>query len=424
MKLLVMILLTTSLCFSQERTIREGEPNAIDAYDSIEGTVQYVKKSIDPYVDIWKAKRQSFLNNPNREPGPIVVQKWEFQHAAMGIPTFFQQPIALTPEDLIAGEVDVAIMGAGIDQGTGMRGAVYGPQKARASAIYVPGSRLSMVPHLGTGINPFKELNVVDYGDAPLDMFSIERSIQPIADMVEEIAQTGTIPFIVGGDHTLMYPDVVGLSRVYGKGKIGVIHFDSHYDAETHMLGHLISHGQPVARLIEEGWVSGKNFVQVGLRGYFPSEEEFEKIRHWGLRYHTMAEVEVKGWDYVLEKALAEAMDGCDYLFISLDIDVLDPVYAPGTGTPEPAGLTTRELFPLLRRLTAEKNVVGMEIVEFNPIVDPTYLTAQTVNRCMREMLVGIALKKKGITKKDYHSEIQTNTGEYSDGWEKSKKNN
>jgi arginase family enzyme len=103
-----------------------------------------------------------------------------------------------------------------------------------------------------------------------------------------------------------------------------------------------------------------------------------------------------------MERAITEAAEGTDYLFLSLDIDVLDPAYAPGTGTPEPNGLTPRELFPLLRRLGAETNLVGMELVEVNPLVDPTYVTPLVANRCAREILTGIAMRKNGITEPHY----------------------
>ena len=111
-----------------------------------------------------------------------------------------------------------------------------------------------------------------------------------------------------------------------------------------------------------------------------------------------MSEVEKYGWDRVMERAITEAAEGTDYLYISLDIDVLDPAYAPGTGTPEPNGLTPRELFPLLRRLGAETNVIGVEMVELNPLVDPTYVTPLVANRCVREILTGVAMRKIGKT--------------------------
>ena len=160
----------------------------------------------------------------------------------------------------------------------------------------------------------------------------------------------------------------------------------------------MISHGQPVYRLIEEGHVPGRNFIQVGLRGYYPNAESFEWMREQGFRYHTMAEVERRGWEPVMEDIIREANDGPEYIFISFDIDVMDPAYMPGTGTPEPNGLTPRETFPLIRRLCAESNVVGFELVELLPYRVPGYETVLNSERIVRECLIGIAMRKKGIT--------------------------
>jgi agmatinase len=140
----------------------------------------------------------------------------------------------------------------------------------------------------------------------------------------------------------------------------------------------------------------------VGLRGYVPDDEDLGWMRDQGFRYHFMAEVEKYGWERVVERAITEASEGTDYLFISLGIDVLDPAHASGTGTPEPNGLTPRELLPLLRRLGAETNLVGMELVELNPLVDPTYVTPLVANRCVREILTGVAMRRKGITEPNY----------------------
>ncbi len=175
---------------------------------------------------------------------------------------------------------------------------------------------------------------------------------------------------------------------------MGIVHFDAHYDAGAGGT-HLLSHGQPVRRLFNEKLVPGKNFIQIGLRGYWPGKEGFEWMQENGLRYHTMAEIELKGWDHVMKRAMNEALDGPEYIFISFDVDVLDPAYMPGTGTPEPGGLTTREVFPIVRRLCAEKNVVGFELVEMNPLVDPGYTSAQNADRILRECLTGIAMRNR-----------------------------
>ena len=359
----------------------------------------------DPAYNVWQTTREDLMKG--REPGPINIQRFPGGPGWAGIPTFFKLPIALTPEDLKAGNVDVAIIGAYTDMGAGGRGAAWGPMAFRASPSTVGWGKFAM-DHMLTLVNPFEELIMVDYGDAPVDFLSTERSMPAIREFIRQVAAvkrkdgTNVIPIIIGGDHSLMYPDVAGLADVYGKGNVGVIHFDAHYDATKRMFGHLISHGQPVYRLIEEGHVPGKNFIQVGLRGYYPNKESFEWMRKQGFRYHTMAEIEKRGWKDVMEDIIREAKDGPEYLFISFDIDVMDPAYMPGTGTPEPNGLTPRETFPLIRRLCAESNVVGFELVELLPYRVSGYETVLNSERIVRECLVGITLRKKGITDKAY----------------------
>ena len=322
----------------------------------------------DPAYNLWQTAREGLMKG--REPGPINIQRFP--------------------------------------GGPGWAG---GPMAFRASPSTVGWGAFAM-DHMLTLVNPFEELIMVDYGDAPVDMLSTERSMHAIREFIRQVAAvkrkdgTNVIPIIIGGDHSLMYSDVAGLADVYGKGNVGVIHFDAHYDASKRMFGHLISHGQPVYRLIEEGHVPGKNFIQVGLRGYYPNKESFEWMRQQGFRYHTMAEVEKRGWKDVMEDIISEAKDGPEHLFISFDIDVMDPAYMPGTGTPEPNGLTPRETFPLIRRLCAESNVVGFELVELLPYRVSGYETVLNSERIVRECLVGITLRKKGITDESYFAPL------------------
>jgi agmatinase len=370
----------------------------------------------DPTYNAWQTLRD-FSKDRKREPGPINIQKYDWGMSWFGIPTFFHLPVALTPDDLRAGKVEVAIMGGYTDMGSGMRGAAHGPNAFRNSEVY-GGWGVIDTPNMQVMVDPFKQLTVVDFGDAPVDLMSTERSIHAIRKFVRSAVEVEyapgkhVIPIIIGGDHSLMYPDVAALVDVYGKGNVGVIHFDAHYDAGKYAYGHLITHGMPVYRLIEEGLVPGKNFIQVGLRGYYPDKESFEWMRKNNFRYHTMAEVEKRGWDAVMEDVIREANEGPEYLFISFDIDVLDPAFVPGTGTPEPGGITPREAFPIVRRLCAESNVVGFELVELNPLVDPTYVSAMNANRIVRECLTGMAMRKMGLTDKHYLSPLSTDHGQ------------
>jgi len=404
------------------KRFRDKSPEDIEAYIDAMIRVQELML-FDPETDMasiplntddrgfngWKTLRPQAFDTP-REAGPINVNRYLRAGPKQGIPTFFNLPVALTPEDLVAGEVDVAIMGIGLDTGTGYRGAAYGPRALRTGTIY-GGTGMVNLPHMHTMVSPFNELTIVDYGDIAVDGLSLERSLEHIRTMVREVAAAGSIPMIVGGDHSLMYPDVAGVVDVYGAGKVGVIHFDAHYDAGVGQ-PHLLSHGQPVRRLFNEEIVPGKNFIQVGLRGYWPGQSGFEWMQEQGLRYHPMAEIELKGWDAVMERVFKEAMeDGPEHIFISFDVDVLDPAYMPGTGTPEPGGLTTREVFPIVRGLCASKHIVGFELVELNPLVDPGYTTAQNSNRILQECLTGIAMRKKGITDPMYLSPLTTEHG-------------
>jgi formimidoylglutamase len=368
----------------------------------------------DPSYDLWKTRRDDLTKG--REPGPINVQRYGFGAGYQGIPTFFRTPVALVPADLKAGDVDVAFIGAYTDMGGGQRGASRGPAALRASAAEYVGWGAGSMDHMHTLVNPFTDLNIVDYGDAPVDPFSTPRSNEAIREVVREAAAVKkkngkhVIPFIIGGDHSLTYPNVAAIADVYGKGKVGVIHFDAHYDA-TYMLGHLATHGTWVKQLIDEGHVPGENYIQVGLRGYYPDKKSFEWMRKQKFRYHTMAEVEKRGWDDVMEDIIKEANDGPEYIYISFDIDAIDPAFMSGTGTPEPGGLTTREAFPLMRRLCAEANVVGVDVVELAPERDPGYTTVHNTNRLVRECLVGLALRKKGIKEKHYLAPLTVDDG-------------
>lgn len=268
---------------------------------------------------------------------------------------------------------------------------------------YVPWGKLAHIYSESVLVNPLNEMTVVDYGDAPVDFLSTEKTIVAVYDLVKEIAETGTKPFIVVGDHSLMYPDVAALAAVYGKGKIGVIHFDAHIDAEPGGAGHYLTHGSPVRLLIEEGHVHGKNFVQIGLRGWLIGPEMLEWMREHKVRYHFMTEINAKGWEAVMKQALEEALDGPDKLFISFDLDAFDPAFAPGAGTPEPGGFSPREIFPILRALAIQNEIVGMDLVEINPLVDSGYQTTALVGqRVMREVLAGMTLRKQGIRDPNY----------------------
>lgn len=351
--------------------------------------------------DIWKQKVPRDVNPP-RQPGPMHLQRYVGTPAYAGIATFLGLPFCMTPEDLKAGKVDVAILGAPVDMSLGQRGAAFGPRAIRADERVLPNVP-AVLQNPDTRIKPFEVLNVVDYGDAAVDPFSIENSVGPIRELVREVAAAGTIPFVLGGDHSILWPNAAAVADVHGAGNVGVIHLDTHVDCGNQTMGHLVTHGTPIRRLIEDEHIPARNFVQIGLHSFVvPDDELLAWMRKRGMRSHHMAEINRIGFEAVLEKAIAEALDGPKHLYISLDIDVLDPAFAPGTGTPEPGGLTPRELLPAIRRLCHETPVVGFEVVEVAPHLDPGYTTAMYARRAILEALTGIAQRKLGIGEKNY----------------------
>ncbi|MEM7537151.1 MAG: agmatinase family protein [Chloroflexota bacterium] len=352
-------------------------------------------------TDDWRSDRD-YSTLPRREPGPIEINRKANTMVFSGFGSFMGVPICLSQEDLTAGNVDAAIIGAPIDMGTAMRGAAYGPRYIRMDERIL-GNSPAHLQNPDTRIKPFEVLNVADYGDAAVNPLDYEGSLEEVRKTVREVTETGAIPIVLGGDHGILWPDAAAVADVYGPGKVGVIHFDKHADCANTLFGHLISHGTPIRRLIDDEHIPAKNFVQIGLYSYvMPDDELFDWMNAQGMRSHYLAEIDRLGFSTVLDKAIEEALDGPEYIFLSLDIDVLDPAFAPGTGTPEAGGLTPRELLPAIRRICHETPVIGMEVVEVAPFLDPGYTTAMYARRAILEALTGIAQRKLGLPTPNY----------------------
>lgn len=312
-----------------------------------------------------------------------------------GPATFAQRPMLTEPGELDRWRPDVAIVGAPWDDSTTFRpGARFGPRALRALA-YGPGSF-----HLDLGIEIFEALEVVDYGDAHCPHGRVEASHAAIRARVGEVASRGIFPVILGGDHSITWPAATAVADTCGWGRLGVVHFDAHADTAESIDGNLASHGTPMRRLIESGAVRGPNFVQVGLRGYWPPADVFAWMREQGMRYHLMQEVWERGLPAVIADAVEEAMDGCDAVYLSVDIDVLDPGFAPGTGTPEPGGLAPVDLLRAIRRLAIEVPLVAMDVVEVAPAYDWAEMTVNNAHRMVLELLAGLAVRRGAPTTK------------------------
>jgi agmatinase len=309
----------------------------------------------------------------------------------VGPTTFMNLPWMTDPIQIFARAVDVAIIGAPFDDAVSHRsGARFGPRAIR-EAQYTSGS----INSLQLGIEPFEILTVVDAGDANIVPAWIERGHAMIYRKVHDVAAAGAIPMVLGGDHSITWPSATAIADVRRPGKIGIVHFDAHADTANDDWGVLAGHGTPMRRLVESGAVLGKNFVQVGLRGYWPPVEVFEWMEEQGLRYHFMKEIEERGADAVVDDAIAEALDGPDAIYLSVDIDVVDPGIAPGTGTPEPGGLMSRELLRAIRRIVAAVDLAGMDIVEVSPPYDHAEQTSMIANRAALEAISALAVKRR-----------------------------
>ena len=289
---------------------------------------------------------------------------------------------------------DVVIVGAPFDGGTSHRpGTRFGPQAIRSTDYLAhDGSR----PHLALRVDALKDLRVLDAGDVEMPPGHIERSLDALTEAVATVARSGAIPVVLGGDHSITRADVTGVARTYGNGRVSVLHFDAHADTGDVEFGSLYGHGQPMRRLIESGAARGDRFLQIGLRGYWPGPETLDWMARQRMRSYEMSEIVARGLSGCLDEAFGIATDDCDGVFLSVDIDVADPAHAPGTGTPEPGGLTARELLDSVRRSCLVLPVVGVDVVEVSPPYDHADITAALANRVVLEALSGIAARRRG----------------------------
>jgi agmatinase len=305
--------------------------------------------------------------------------------------TFQKVPLALEAEELAG--ADVVIIGAPMDDMVTHRpGTRFGPREIR---IAMDGGGPPQSWHMDLGTDPFADLAIVDHGDASVVPGDARASHEAIRAAVERVLSMGAIPVVLGGDHSIALPDISAVAAHHPHGAVAVVHFDTHADTAEELWGTELSHGCPFRHLVARGDIPGHRLVQIGLRGGWPFREEFEWMRAAGLSWHRMEEVIERGIDDVIDSVLAEISDA-DGLFLSVDVDVLDPAFAPGTGTPEPGGMTTRELLRAIRRLTVAKGIVGLEVVEVCPPYDNASITAMAAHRVVIEALSGLAVHRSG----------------------------
>lgn len=298
----------------------------------------------------------------------------------MGIPSFMRLPVTRQLEG-----IDVAIMGVPFDSGTSYRsGTRFGPRKIREASLMIWGHNPTL------DVTPLKKLTVVDYGDVSVIPTSIEHTMTAITKTAGEILETGTTLITLGGDHSIALP----LLRAHAKkhGPVSLVHIDAHIDTwEAEFEAVPYSHGTPFRHALQEGLIREGEYMQIGIRGPVSGENDYEDARQLGARIVTIHEVMEKGVGEIL-KEVHERMKGPVY--VTVDIDSVDPAYAPGTGTPEVGGLTSYQLLQLVRGLHG-LDLVGFDLVEVSPPFDHGDITAILASNIAFEYLSLLALKNK-----------------------------
>jgi len=306
-----------------------------------------------------------------------------------GPSTFARLPLVRTLD-----EVDVAVIGVPFDTGVTYRvGGRFGPNAVRAASVMLRPYNANL------DIKPFDHLSCVDYGDVAIVPGYIERSYDAIEREVAPIVEAGIVPILVGGDHACTLPH---LRATRSRGPVAVIDFDAHTDAWDSYFGERYNHGTWMRRAIEEGLVDTAHSIEIGLRGpLYDSGDWTDLEADLGLAYLTTEDVLAKG----VAATSAVIRDRIDNrpAFITFDIDVVDPAFAPGTGTPEPGGLSSHDALAIVRSLTGI-DFVGFDVVEVIPAYDPASQTAFVAASLIYEMLSLLAVRRLEMSGPDRRS--------------------
>ena len=316
---------------------------------------------------------------PRVNTGKIVGQVDATQMPRYGgIATF-----AHLPQISEVTDVDVAIVGVPFDTGVSYRpGARFGPNHVRES------SRLLRPFNPAVNVSPFATQQVVDAGDISANPFDIEEAISSIHKSYDQLSERAKKIVTIGGDHTITLPILRSLKAKHGP--ISVVHFDAHLDTWDSYFGADYTHGTTFRRASEEGILDPEGCMHIGIRGPLYAAKDLTDDKALGFQIFSSVEFQDLGVNAAIEKMKARV--GNRPVYISIDIDVLDPAHAPGTGTPEAGGLTSRELLSVLRA-TAGMNVIGADIVEVAPAYDHAQITGIAASHVMYELISAFAAK-------------------------------
>lgn len=286
-----------------------------------------------------------------------------------------------------AADMDAVFIGIPLDVGTSNRpGTRFGPKQIRAESVML------RPYNMWTRAAPFDSLRVGDLGDVPINTFDLKDSVARIAAFYDTVLAHDVIPLTLGGDHTLTLPVLRSIARRHGP--VGLIHVDAHADINDHMFGEAIAHGTPFRRAVEEGLIDPHRTWQIGLRGTGYTAEDFDWARDQGFTVIQAEELWHRSAAPLIARAAAALGDGPVYL--SFDIDSLDPGFAPGTGTPEIGGLTPIQALEIIRGCRG-LSLVGADLVEVSPPYDPQGNTALLAANLLYEMLCVLP----GVTYRD-----------------------
>jgi agmatinase len=294
------------------------------------------------------------------------------------IPTFMRLPHHRVAEDL-----DVALLGIPYDGGTSYRaGARFGPREIRVQSAMIRPF------HPVLGVSPFDTLRIADYGDIDVSPVSIERTNEIVEQAIDGVLRAGCVPVSVGGDHSVALPILRAVARRHGP--VALVHFDAHPDTWDQYFGSRYFHGTMFRRAVEEGLIDPRRTFQVGIRGPLYARDDFDFQAEHGMTVVRVEAVKVRGVEWVVEQCAR--LRGAK-VYVSFDIDAVDPAFAPGTGTPEVGGLTSYEALALVRGL-AGLDIVGFDLVEVAPQYDsPGQITALLGANLLFEFLSLLALR-------------------------------
>ena len=300
-----------------------------------------------------------------------------------GPPTMMRLPAAESSKGL-----DACFVGIPMDIGTSHRaGTRFGPRQIRAESVMI------RPYHMWSRVSPFDHMQVADLGDIATNPFDLKKAIQMIEEAYDQILKNPVVPLALGGDHTMTLPLLRSMAKKHGP--VGLIHVDAHADINDEMFGEKIAHGTPFRRAVEEGLLDCKRCIQIGLRATGYADDDFDWSRDQGLRVVQAEEC----WHKSLTPLMAEVREqmGDGPVYLTYDIDSLDPAYAPGTGTIEIGGLTTVQALEIIRGC-AGLNLVGCDLVEVSPPYDTSGSTAVIAANLLYEMLCVLPKVQAAVT--------------------------